>query len=480
MNKKMIIHIIGKMMGVEALLLLLPAFVGFLYGEESAVWFVVTAAVLAVFFLVALGTKPEDTKLYGKDGLFIVSSAWILWSLFGAMPFFLSGSIPNYVDAFFETVSGFTTTGSTILKDVEALPQCMLFWRSFTHWVGGMGVLVFVMVLTNLNKQNAIHLMRAEVPGPEKDKLVPKARDTARILYVMYFILTMVQVVLMMAGGMNLFDSLVHAFGTAGTGGFSNYADSVGHFDSAYQDGVITVFMILFGINFNLYYFLAIRQFKTALKNEELWGYLGIIAAAIAAITVNLSSSYDSVLEAFRYAAFQVGSIITTTGYATADYNVWPVLSKCILVALMIVGACASSTGGGIKVSRLQIALKSIWKEVKHMAHPKSVNVVRLSGKKLGEDTIHNVYIYLLAYTFLAIVSVILVSADNFDFETTVGSVITTIGNVGPGLGMTGPIGSFADYSMFSKLVFCIDMLAGRLEIFPFLMLFSYMWRKKF
>ena len=296
MNKKMIIHIIGKMMGVEALLLLLPAFVGFLYGEESAVWFVVTAAVLAVFFLVALGTKPEDTKLYGKDGLFIVSSAWILWSLFGAMPFFLSGSIPNYVDAFFETVSGFTTTGSTILKDVEALPQCMLFWRSFTHWVGGMGVLVFVMVLTNLNKQNAIHLMRAEVPGPEKDKLVPKARDTARILYVMYFILTMVQVVLMMAGGMNLFDSLVHAFGTAGTGGFSNYADSVGHFDSAYQDGVITVFMILFGINFNLYYFLAIRQFKTALKNEELWGYLGIIAAAIAAITVNLSSSYDSVL----------------------------------------------------------------------------------------------------------------------------------------------------------------------------------------
>lgn len=480
MNKKMIIHILGKMMGVEALLLLLPAFVGLIYREHSALWFLVTAAVLAVFFLIALFTKPEDTKLYGKDGLFIVSSAWILWSLFGAMPFFLSGSIPNYMDAFFETVSGFTTTGSTILKDVEALPQCMLFWRSFTHWVGGMGVLVFVMVLTNLNKQNAIHLMRAEVPGPEKDKLVPKARDTARILYAMYFILTAVQVVLLLLGGMNLFDSLVHAFGTAGTGGFSNYADSVGHFDSAYLDGVITVFMILFGVNFNLYFFMVLRDFKPVFKNEELRAYLMIIGGAIAAITVNTYHIYGSALEAFRYAAFQVASIITTTGYATADYTLWPVFSQSVLAALMIVGACASSTGGGIKVSRLLISLKSIWKEVKQMAHPKSVNVVRLSGKKLGEDTIHNVYIYLMAYAFIAIVSLLLVSIDNFDFTTNVGSVLTAIGNVGPGLGMTGPVGSFADYSLFSKFVFCIDMLAGRLEIFPFLMLFSYMWRKKF
>jgi trk system potassium uptake protein TrkH len=322
--------------------------------------------------------------------------------------------------------------------------------------------------------------MRAEVPGPEKDKLVPKARETAQILYGMYFVLTVILVVLLMAGGMNLFDSLVHAFGTAGTGGFSNYAASVGHFDSAYLDGVITVFMILFGINFNLYFFLAIREFKLAITNEELRAYLIIIGAAIAAITANIYHIYGSVLEAFRYAAFQVASIITTTGYATADYNLWPVFSKCVLVALMIVGACASSTGGGIKVSRLLIALKSIGKEVKQMAHPKSVNVVRLSGKKLGEDTIHNVYIYLMAYAILAIVSVLLVSIDNFDFETTVGSVLTTIGNVGPGLGLTGPVGSFADYSMFSKFVFCIDMLAGRLEIFPFLMLFSYMWRKKF
>lgn len=476
----MILHILGKMMGVEGLLLLIPALVGLICQEKCAVYFVITAAVLAVIFLLTGRKKPENTMLYGKDGLLIVSSAWILWSLFGALPFFLSGSIPNYMDAFFETVSGFTTTGSTILKDVEVLPQCMTFWRSLTHWVGGMGVLVFVMVLTNLDKQSSIHLMRAEVPGPEKDKLVPKSRTTAQILYGMYFILTAIQVVLLLLGGMNLFDSLIHAFGTAGTGGFSNYADSVGHFDSAYLDGVISVFMILFGINFNLYFFLAVREFKLVFKNEELRAYLLIISGAVVMIMINIYPIYGSVAEAFRYSAFQVASIITTTGYATADYMLWPEFSRCVLVALMIIGACASSTGGGIKVSRLLISLKSIYKEIKQMLHPKSVNVVKLNKKKLGEDTIRNVYVYLLAYITLAIVSVLIVSLDNFDFETTVGSVITALGNVGPGLGMTGPVGSFADYSLLAKFVFCLDMLAGRLEIFPFLMLFSYVWRKKF
>lgn len=476
----MILHILGKMMGVEGLLLLIPALVGLIYQEKCAVYFVITAAMLAVIFLLTGRKKPENTMLYGKDGLLIVSSAWILWSLFGALPFFLSGSIPNYMDAFFETVSGFTTTGSTILKDVEVLPQCMTFWRSLTHWVGGMGVLVFVMVLTNLDKQSSIHLMRAEVPGPEKDKLVPKSRTTAQILYGMYFILTAIQVVLLLLGGMNLFDSLIHAFGTAGTGGFSNYADSVGHFDSAYLDGVISVFMILFGINFNLYFFLAVREFKLVFKNEELRAYLLIISGAVVMIMINIYPIYGSVAEAFRYSAFQVASIITTTGYATADYMLWPEFSRCVLVALMIIGGCASSTGGGIKVSRLLISLKSIYKEIKQMLHPKSVNVVKLNKKKLGEDTIRNVYVYLLAYITLAIVSVLIVSLDNFDFETTVGSVITALGNVGPGLGMTGPVGSFADYSLLAKFVFCLDMLAGRLEIFPFLMLFSYVWRKKF
>ena len=279
---------------------------------------------------------------------------------------------------------------------------------------------------------------------------------------------------------MNLFDSLIHAFGTAGTGGFSNYADSVGHFDSAYLDGVISVFMILFGINFNLYFFLAVREFKLVFKNEELRAYLLIISGAVVMIMINIYPIYGSMTEAFRYSAFQVASIITTTGYATADYMLWPEFSRCVLVALMIIGGCASSTGGGIKVSRLLISLKSIYKEIKQMLHPKSVNVVKLNKKKLGEDTIRNVYVYLLAYITLAIVSVLIVSLDNFDFETTVGSVITALGNVGPGLGMTGPVGSFADYSLLAKFVFCLDMLAGRLEIFPFLMLFSYVWRKKF
>ena len=333
----MILHILGKMMGVEGLLLLIPALVGLIYQEKCAVYFVITAAVLAVIFLLTGRKKPENTMLYGKDGLLIVSSAWILWSLFGALPFFLSGSIPNYMDAFFETVSGFTTTGSTILKNVEVLPQCMTFWRSLTHWVGGMGVLVFVMVLTNLDKQSSIHLMRAEVPGPEKDKLVPKSRTTAQILYGMYFILTAIQVVLLLLGGMNLFDSLIHAFGTAGTGGFSNYADSVGHFDSAYLDGVISVFMILFGINFNLYFFLAVREFKLVFKNEELRAYLLIISGAVVMIMINIYPIYGSVAEAFRYSAFQVASIITTTGYATADYMLWPEFSRCVLVALMII-----------------------------------------------------------------------------------------------------------------------------------------------
>lgn len=480
MNRKMILHILGKMIGVEGILLLLPALVGLIYQEKCAIYFVITAVLLAVIYLLTGRKKPENTMFYGRDGLVIVSSAWILWSLFGALPFFLSGSIPNYMDAFFETVSGFTTTGSSILKNVEVLPKCMTFWRSLTHWVGGMGVLVFVMVLTNLDKQSSIHLMRAEVPGPEKDKLVPKSRTTAQILYGMYFVLTAIQVVLLLLGGMNLFDSLIHAFGTAGTGGFSNYADSVGHFDSAYLDGVITVFMVLFGVNFNLYFLLAIREFKPVFKNEELRAYLLIIAGSITAITINIYPLYGSVTKAFRYAAFQVASIITTTGYVTADYGLWPKFSICVLVTLMIIGACASSTGGGTKVSRLLISLKSIYKEIKQMMHPKSVNVVKLNKKKLSEDTIRNVYVYLLAYIAIAIVSVLIVSLDNFDFETTVSSVITTLGNVGPGLGIAGPVGSFADYSILSKFVFCLDMLAGRLEIFPFLMLFSYVWRKKF
>ena len=411
----------------------------------------------------------------------VVALAWILWSLFGALPFFLSGYIPSYLDAFFETVSGFTTTGSSIMPDVEILPQCMHFWRSFTHWIGGMGVLVFVMVLTSLDKKNSMYLMRAEVPGPEKDKLVPKMMSTARILYGMYFALTALEVILIMFGGLSLFDSLIHSFGSAGTGGFSNYADSVGHFDSAYVDGVITVFMILFGVNFSLYFLILIKEYKSVWKNEELRAYFGIIAAATAVITFNILPQYGSVTKAFRYAVFQVGTIITTTGYATTDFNLWPMLSKCILIALMIIGACASSTGGGIKVSRFLIAMKSIKREVKQMAHPKSVNLICVNGKKMSNDVIRSVFVYFMAYAGIAGLSVLIVSADNFDFATTFSSVMATLNNIGPGIEDVGATGNFSAFSPLSKLVFCFDMLAGRLEIFPFLMLFTTkVWRRKF
>ncbi len=481
MNGKMIIYILGRMLGVEALLLLIPAFVGAIYQEESTKYFLMVSGILMIVFLIFGSRKPKNTRIYGKDGMFIVASAWILWSIFGALPFSLSGSIPSYVDALFETVSGFTTTGSTVLPDVEVLPQCMLFWRSFTHWIGGMGVLVFVLMLTNLEKNSAMYLMKAEVPGPEKDKLVPKMKSTARILYAMYFVLTAVLVVLLMLGGMNLFDSLIHAFGTAGTGGFSNYNTSVGHFDSAYIDYVIAIFMIAFGINFGLYYLIILRDFKTVWKNEELRVYLFIIAATTAAITLNISNQYDSISNAFQHAVFQVGSIITTTGYATADYVYWPMFSQCILIMLMVVGACASSTGGGVKVSRCLMAVKSVICEIKQMIHPKSVNIVRINGKKVGPDLLRNMFIYLISYIVILITSVLFIALDNFDFGTTFSSVITTLNNVGPGIAVVGPTGNFSAFSPLSKIVFCFDMLAGRLEIFPFLMLFtSFKWKKAF
>ena len=481
MNTKMIRYILAKMLGVEAILLLLPALVSLIYGEFSGVYFLIPSGILIVIYLLVGMKKPEKRTIYGQEGMVIVASAWILWSLFGALPFTLSGSIPSYLDAFFETVSGFTTTGSSILTDVEALPQGMLFWRSFTHWIGGMGVLVFVMVLTTLDKRNSMYLMRAEVPGPEKDKLVPRTMSTARILYGMYLGLTLIEVILLLLGGMNMFDSLIHAFGTAGTGGFSNYAASVGHFDSAYIDGVISIFMILFGINFNLYFFLLIRDFKPVWKNEELRAYLGIILAAVAVITLNISGQYPNPLKAFRYALFQVASIITTTGYATADYNAWPMLSQCILLMLMVIGACASSTGGGIKVSRFLMVLKCIKREIKQMVHPKSISIIRVNDKKVGADVLRSLYVYLMAYAGIVVGSVLLVSIDNLDFGTTFSSVLATLNNIGPGIADVGPVGNFAEFSPLSKIVFCFDMLAGRLEIFPFLMLFTASaWNRKF
>ncbi len=481
MNKRMMVFILGKMLGVEGLLLLLPALVSFLYGEKSGVVFLIVSAVLFALYFLCGRKKPENTRIYAKESFIIVGAAWILWSLFGALPFFITQSIPNYIDAFFETVSGFTTTGSTILQDIEILPKGVAFWRSFTHWIGGMGVLVFVLMLTSLDDENSMPLMRAEVPGPEADKLVPKARHTAKLLYQMYFALTAAEVIMLMLGGMNLYDALLHAFSTAGTGGFSNRNASVSYYDSAYIDGVITVFMILFGVNFNLYFLILIKDWKSALKNEELRAYLGVIAAAIAVITVNILHIYGNIAHAFRYASFQVASIITTTGFYTADYEQWPELSKTILLAVMFIGACAGSTGGGIKVSRFVIICKSIRQEVRKLIHPNMVSVVKLDGKRVSSETMRGVNAYMAAYVLILAASVLLVSIDNFDFATSFSGVLTTMNNTGPGIAAVGPVENFSAFSPLSKIVFCFDMLVGRLEIFPYLLMLSPdLWRRRF
>ena len=477
----MIVYILGKMLGTEGLLLLIPAVVSLLYKEKTGVYFLVVAAVLFALYLGLGRKKPENKQIYGKEGFVIVGLAWILWSLFGALPFFLSDCIPNYIDAVFETVSGFTTTGSTILQNIEALPKGMNFWRCFTHWIGGMGVLVFVMMITSLDTDNSMSLMRAEVPGPEMDKLVPKVRHTAKLLYQMYFVLTIAEVIFLMFGGMNLYDAVVHSFSTAGTGGFSNRNASVAFYDSAYIDGVITVFMILFGINFNLYFLLLLKDWKSVLKNEELRVYLGVVAAAIVTITINILSMYETVAHAFRYASFQVGAIITTTGFYTADFEQWPELSKTILMMLMVIGACGGSTGGGIKVSRFMILCKSIRQEIHKMLHPNAVTMVRMNGKKVGADTMRSINIYFSAYVFIIIVSVLLVSLDNFDFATSFSGVLTTINNVGPGISQVGPTDNFHAFSALSKIVFSFDMQFGRLEIFPYHLIQSpELWRKRF
>lgn len=481
MNTKIVRYILCRMLGVEAALLLVPVLVAVIYQEKCGIVFLIPIAILCLLFLVAGRKRPEHGQIYGKEGMVIVALAWILWSLFGAMPFTLSGYIPSYVDAFFETVSGFTTTGSSIIPDVEVLPHCLLFWRSFTHWIGGMGVLVFVLVVTSLDRKNSMHLMRAEVPGPEKDKLVPKAMSTARILYGMYLTLTVIEMVFLVIGGMNLFDSMIFSFGSAGTGGFSNYADSVAHFNSAYIDGVITVFCALFGVNFALFYFMILGDFKAILKNEELRTYILLIAGATAAIMLNIHSLYPTIGKSFRYAVFQVVTVITTTGYSTADFAQWPMFSKAVLMMLTVIGACASSTGGGIKVSRLLVGIKCVKREIVQLAHPKSVGIIRIGGKKVSSDVLRTIYIYFIAYVGILIGSVVLVSLDNFDFETTFSAVLTTLGNVGPGMAQVGPMGNFAEFSPLSKLILCFDMLAGRLEIFPFLVLFTApAWRRKF
>ena len=479
MNYQMIGFVIGRILLTEAALLALPLVTALLYGEPAGP-FLIPALVLVLVGLVLSGRKPQRTALYARDGLAVVALAWIAMSAFGALPFVISGDIPNFVDAFFETVSGFTTTGASILTDVESLSRGGLFWRSFTHWVGGMGVLVFVMAILPMTDGHGMHLMRAEVPGPSVGKLVSRMSDSAKILYGIYLAMTVIEIILLLAGGMPLFDACVHAFGTAGTGGFSSRALSVGTYQNAYYDIVIGVFMLLFGVNFNLYYFLLVRRFREVFRSEELRAYLLIVTASVLAITVNIVHIYGSAATSLRHAFFQVSSIITTTGYSTVDFNTWPSFSKAILVVLMFVGACAGSTGGGIKVSRILILLKSSLADMRKMLHPNAVTTVRLEGKPLTEKNIRGAHVFISVYLVVFVASFLLLSLEQFDLVTTFTALAACINNIGPGLEMVGPMGSFAAFSPASKLLLSFDMLVGRLEIFPMLLLFApSIWKRR-
>ena len=475
----MVVHLLGYVLGAEAVLMLLPLAVALVYGEPIAP-FAVVVVLLAAVSAGMLLVRPRTRSLYAKEGFLIVSLAWVLVSLFGALPFVISGAIPHYVDALFETVSGFTTTGASILRDVEVLPRGLLFWRSFTHWIGGMGVLVLVMAVLPLANDRSMHVMRAEVPGPSVGKLVPRAQHTAMLLYGIYLALTMIEIALLLAGGMPLFDSVVNAFGTAGTGGFSIKNASIGAYDSAYIDAVIGVFMLLFGVNFNVYFLLLMRDFKQALKCEELYVYLGIVGVSVALISVNILPVVGNAGAALRQSFFQVSSIITTTGFATADYTLWPTFSQSALFLLMLIGACGGSTGGGIKVSRLIILVKKCARDMVRLVHPRAVGAVRLNGKRVDDETSHSVGIFFIAYMLILGAATLLVSLDGFDFATTLSTTVSCMGNIGPGLGLVGPAGSFSSFSPPSKLVLSLVMLLGRLEIFPLMLALSpTLYRKK-
>lgn len=480
MNRRMISYLLGAILLIEAAFMLLPIITALIYHEESGLWFVYTMLGAAALGAAAMRfSHPRSKTIYAKDGLVTVALSWIVLSLVGALPFTLSGEIPFYLDAVFEMISGFTTTGSSILTDVEALSHCMLMWRSFSHWLGGMGILVFMLAIVRLEGGQGIHLLRAESPGPTVDKMVPRMVDSSKILYAIYFALTFILIVFYLAGGMPLFDALCNAFGTAGTGGFAIKASSFGDY-SYYAQTVTTVFMILFGVNFSIYFFLLRRKFDLALKNTELRWYLIIIFAAIAAITLNIRSMFSTTYDALHHAAFAVSSVITTTGYGTVDFNLWPELSRMILVFLMLIGACAGSTGGGLKVSRAVILVKAIQKELRLLIAPHTVKTIKVDGKRVSEDTIRSVSNYFLMYVLLLLISLLLVSLDNFDGTTTVTAVITTFNNIGPGLGMVGPAGNFSAFSPLSKFVMCLDMLFGRLELYPMvILLLPSTWTRK-
>ena len=479
MNYSIVLYILGCVLKFESAFLVLPALVGLIYREHASVSYLAVAVLCLILGVLLTHKKPRSTNLYTREGFVAVALSWIIMSIFGAIPFVLTGDIPFYVDALFETISGFTTTGSSILTDVESISKASLFWRSFSHWIGGMGVFVFIMAILPMMGGSTMNLMKAESPGPSVSKLVPHVKDTAKILYGIYIAITICEATILRALGMPLFDSLTTTFGTVGTGGFGIRNDSIAGYSPAIQI-TITVFMILSGINYTAYFYILTGKIKELFKIEEVRWYLAIIFGSVAVITWNVRSLYPTFSETLRHAFFQVGSIITTTGYATTDFDLWPALSKTLLVTLMFIGACAGRTSGGIKVSRILILLKTIRKELSLIIHPRQVKKIRMDGHPVDHETLRSANVFLVVYFVLLLTSMLLISVDEFDFSTNFTSVVTVLNNIGPGLNLVGPTQNFSIFSPFSKFVLMFDMLAGRLELFPMMiLLMPSTWKRK-
>lgn len=479
MNYSIVLYILGCVLKFESAFLVLPALVGLIYREHASVSYLAVAVLCLILGVLLTHKKPRSTNLYTREGFVAVALSWIIMSIFGAIPFVLTGDIPFYVDALFETISGFTTTGSSILTDVESISKASLLWRSFSHWIGGMGVFVFIMAILPMMGGSTMNLMKAESPGPSVSKLVPHVKDTAKILYGIYIAITICEATILRALGMPLFDSLTTTFGTVGTGGFGIRNDSIAGYSPAIQI-TITVFMILSGINYTAYFYILTGKIKELFKIEEVRWYLAIIFGSVAVITWNVRSLYPTFSETLRHAFFQVGSIITTTGYATTDFDLWPALSKTLLVTLMFIGACAGSTSGGIKVSRILILLKTIRKELSLIIHPRQVKKIRMDGHPVDHETLRSANVFLVVYFVLLLTSMLLISVDEFDFSTNFTSVVTVLNNIGPGLNLVGPTQNFSIFSPFSKFVLMFDMLAGRLELFPMMiLLMPSTWKRK-
>ena len=472
MNYSMIFYILCSVLTFEGFFLLAPCIVALCYGEKQGLLYFAVAAICIIVGGFARIRKPKNKVFFSKEGFVTVSLSWIVISLVGALPFYFTGEIPSYADALFETISGFTTTGASILSDVEALSKCSAFWRCFTHWMGGMGVLVLILAVLPISGSYNMHLMRAESPGPSVGKLVPKVRNTAKMLYGIYIVITALEIILLLVAGMSVYDALTLSFATVGTGGFALLNSSIASYSVAIQI-IITVFMLICSVNFNVYYCLYAKKFKEAIMSEEMRIFFIIVFGASILITINVMNSFDSVFSAFQTVIFHVASVMSTTGFATADFNLWPEFSKTILLFVMMIGACAGSTGGGLKISRFVIFFKAVKNEILSIIHPKCIKKVHFEGKGLSDEMVKAVLCYVSAYVLIIAVSCILISIDNFDFETNFSAVIATFNNIGPGLGMVGPTGNFGSYSVFSKIVLMFDMLVGRLEIFPMLVLFS-------